>query len=34
MLDCLGVYCCEEMGLTHIKVMLLTGVFYVATYVI
>ena len=34
MLECLGVYFCEEMGLTHIKVMLLYGVFYVATYVI
>jgi len=32
LLDCLGVYYCEEMGLTQIKVLLLTGVFYVAIY--
>ena len=32
LLDRLGVYCCEEMGLTLFKVMLLTGVFYVAIY--
>ena len=30
--DRLGVYCCEEMTLTQTKVLLLTGVFYVAIY--
>jgi len=30
----LVVYYCSEMGLTQIKVMLLTGVFYVAIYAI
>jgi len=32
LLDRLGVYYCEERGLTQIKVQLLTGVFYVAIY--
>jgi len=34
LLDHVGVYYCEEMGLTHIKVLLMTGVFYIAIYVI
>jgi len=32
LLDRVGVYYCEEMGLTQIKFLLLTGVFYVAVY--
>jgi len=32
LLDRLGVYYCEEKGLTQIKVQLLTGVFYVGIY--
>jgi len=31
-LDRLGVYYCEEMGLTQIKVLLLSGEIYVAIY--
>jgi len=34
LLDRVDLYYCEEMGLTQIKVLLLTGVFYVAIYVI
>jgi len=32
LLDRLGLYYCEERGLTQIKVQLLTGVFYIAIY--
>jgi len=32
LLDRLGVYYCEERGLTQFKVQLLPGVFYVAIY--
>jgi len=32
LLDRVDLYYCEEMGLTQIKVLLLTGVFYVAIY--
>ena len=32
LMDRVGMYYCEEMGLTQIKILLLTGVFYVAIY--
>jgi len=32
LLDRLGVYYCEERGLTQFKVQLLTGLFYIAIY--
>ena len=34
LLDRVVLYYCEDMGLTQIKILLLTGVFYIAIYVI